>query len=121
MMARKAVENVGETASVQNVDEALNQGVEAPSEDIRVEENTELQAQNVDDDAKEVAEILVSNTFGSENQHMDVDGEVQMEHENVGVLADFDLNVEDMTIEFNGETFQDAQEESEHIYEVNIQ
>jgi len=121
MMARKAVENVEETAGIQNVDETLDQGVETPSEDIRVEENTESQAQKVDDEAREVAEILVSNTLGSENQQMDVDEEAQMQHENVGGLADFDLNVEDMTTDFNGETFQDAQEESEHIQEVNIQ
>jgi len=115
VMARKVVENVEETAGVQNVDETMDQGVETPYKVIRVEENTETQAQKVDDEAREVAEILVSNTLGSENQQMDVDKEAQMEHENVGGLADFDLNVKDMTTDFNGETFQDAQEESEHI------
>jgi len=50
MLAQKATENVGESADDhQNVEDALNQGVETPSEDVRVEENTELQAQNVDD------------------------------------------------------------------------
>jgi len=121
MMAKKAVENVEEIAGVQNVDETLDQGVKAPSEDIRVEENTETQVQKVDDEGREVAEILVSNTLGSENQQMDVVEEAQMEHENVGGLADFDLNVEYMTTEFNGEIFQDAQKESEHIQEENIE
>jgi len=119
MMTRKAVKNVEETAGVQNVDETLDQGVETPSEDIRFEENIEAQAQKVDDEAREVAEILVSNTLGSENQQMGVDEEAQMEHENVGGIVDFDLNVEDMTTDFDGENFQDAQEESEHIQEVN--
>ena len=68
MLAQRAVENVGESAEDhQKVDDTLNQGVEAPSEDIRVEENTEFQAQNVDENTKEVAEILVSNSFGSKN------------------------------------------------------
>jgi len=52
---------------------------------------------------------------------MDVVKEAQMEHENVGGLPDFDLNVEDMTTEFNGEIFQDAQEESKHIQEEIIE
>jgi len=64
MLARKAVENVGESSQDhQNVDVALNQGVETPSEDVRVEENTELQPQNVDKNTREVAEILVSNSL----------------------------------------------------------
>jgi len=121
MLAQKAVENVGESAGLQKVDDALNQGVEAPPEDISVEENNELQAQNVDDDAREVAEILVSNTFGSKNQQMDVDEEIQMEHDNVGIQADFDLNVEDIPTDLYGEIFQDAQEESENIQQENIQ
>jgi len=115
MLAHKVVENVGESVGLQKVDDALNQGVEAPHEDIRVEENTELQAQNVDDDVREVAEILVSNTFGSRNQQMDVDEEIQMEHENVGIQADFDLNVEDIPTDLYGEIFQDAREKSENI------
>jgi len=76
MFARKAVENVGESAEDhQKVDVTLNQGVEAPSEDVRVEENTEFQAQNVDENTREVVEILVSNSFGSKNQPMEIDEE----------------------------------------------
>jgi len=69
ILAQKALMNADKaTEDHQKIDEALNQGVEAPSEDIRAEENTELQAQNVDNDTREVVEILVSNTHGSKNQ-----------------------------------------------------
>ncbi|KEH17462.1 hypothetical protein MTR_0014s0490 [Medicago truncatula] len=109
----KAAENVGESdADHQNVEDSLNQGVEAPSEDVRVEENIELQAQNVDTDTRETAEILVSNTFGSENQPMDVEEEVVLEQENVEAHPDFDLNIEDTTNDLYEELFQDAQGEN---------
>jgi len=120
MLPKKTVENVGESAdNHKKVDDTLNQGIEASFEDLRVEENTEPQAQNVDEDNEEVFEILVSNSFGSKNQQMVVDEEIQPEHENVGVQDVFDLIVEDFSIDFNGEIFQDAQEESEIIQQDN--
>ena len=97
---------------LEKVKTTLSQGVEAPSKNIRVEENTEPEAQNVDDNNREVAEILVSNSFGSKNQPMEVDEEVQLEQENVGGQPDFDLNIADTTNDFNDEIFQDAQEEN---------
>jgi len=120
MLPKKTVENVGESAdNHKKVDDTLNQGIEASFEDLRVEENTKPQAQNVDEDNEEVFEILVSNSFGSKNQQMVVDEEIQPEHENVGVQDVFDLIVEDFSIDFNGEIFQDAQEESEIIQQDN--
>jgi len=78
MLAKKAVENVGESADDhQKVDDSLNQAVEEPSGDLGVEENTEPQAQNIDEDTREVAEILVSNSFGRKNQQKEVVEEVQ--------------------------------------------
>ena len=122
MLAHKAVEKVGESADGhQKVEDTMSQRVGAPSEDIRVEENTELQAQNVDKDTREVAEILVSNSFGSKNQPMEVDEEVQEEQENVGVQPDFDLNIEDTTNDFNNEIFQDAQDEHIQQDDQNVQ
>jgi hypothetical protein len=111
MLARKAVENVGESAEGQ-------QKVEAPSGDIRVEENTEQDAQNVENDTQEVAAILASNTLGSENQQMEVDDEVQV---NVGTHSDFDLNIEDTTNDLYNEIFQDAQGEDIQPNDQNVQ
>ena len=122
MLARKVVENVGESAEDhQKVDVALNQGTEAPSENVRVEENTELQAQSVDENTREVAEILVSNSFGSKNQPMEIDEEAQLEQENVGVHPDFDLNIEDTTNDLYNEIFQDAQRENIQQDDQNVQ
>ncbi|KEH27935.1 hypothetical protein MTR_5g049740 [Medicago truncatula] len=122
MLGKKAAENVGESdADHQNVEDSLNQGVEAPSEDVRVEENIELQAQNVDTDTRETAEILVSNTFGSENQPMDVEEEVVLEQENVEAHPDFDLNIEDTTNDLYEELFQDAQGENIQQDDQNVQ
>jgi len=122
MLAQKAVENVGESAEDhQKVDDTLNQSVEAPSEDIRVEENTEFQTQNVDENTREVAEILVSNSFGSKNQPMEIDEEAQLEQENVGVHPDFDLNVEDTTNDLYNEVFEDAQRENIQQDDQNVQ
>ena len=80
MLARKIVEKVRESVEDhQKVDATLNQGVEAPSKSLRVEENTKQHAQKVVDDKQEVAEILTSNTLRSENQQMDVDKETRLE------------------------------------------
>jgi hypothetical protein len=122
MLARRAVEKVGETTEGhQKVDSSLNQDVEAPSEILRVEENTEPEAQNVDENTREVAEILVSNSFGSKNQQMEVDEEIQMEQENVGGHSDFDLNIEDTTNDLYNEIFQDAQGEDIQPNDQNVQ
>jgi len=122
MLAQKAVEYVGESAEDhQKIDVTLNQGVEAPSEDVRVEENTEFQAQNVDENTREVAEILVSNSFGSKNQPMEIDEEAQLEQENVGVHPDFDLNIEDTTNDLYNEIFEDAQRENIKQDDQNVQ
>ncbi|XP_024638555.1 uncharacterized protein [Medicago truncatula] len=122
MLAKKAVEKAGESdADHQNVEDSLNQGVEAPSKDIRVEENTEPQAQNIDEDTKEVAEILVSNSFGSKDQPMDVDEEAVLEQENVEAHPDFDLNIEDTTNDLYEELFQDAQGENFQQDDQNVQ
>jgi len=121
MLARKAVENVGEFADDhQKVDASLNQAVEEPSGVLRVEENIEPQVQNVDEDTREVVEILVSNSFGSKDQQKEVVKEIQQEHENVGAQVDFDLNVEDFPTDFNEEIFQDAQAEIENIQQENF-
>jgi len=78
MLARKAVENVGESADDhQKVDESLNLAVEEPSRDLSVEENIEPQAQNDDEDTREVVEIMVFNSFGSKYQQKEVDEEIQ--------------------------------------------
>lgn len=122
MLGNKAAENVGESdADHQNVEDSLNQGVEAPSEDIRVEENIELQAQDIDDDTREVAEILVSDSFGSKNQPMDVEEEVVLEQENVEAHPNFDLNIEDTTNDLYDELFQDAQGENIQQDDQNVQ
>ena len=121
MLARKAVKNVGESADDhQKVDASLNEAVEEHSRVLRVEENTEPPAQNVDEDTRDVAEFLVSNSFGSKDQQKEVVEEIQQEHENVGVQADFDFNVENFPIDFNEEVFQDAQAEIENIQQENF-
>ncbi|AET03785.2 hypothetical protein MTR_8g075670 [Medicago truncatula] len=112
MLGKKAAEKVGESdADHQNVEDSLNQGVEAPSEDIR----------NVDDDIREVAEILVSDSFGSKNQPMDVEEEAVLEQENIEVHPDFDLNIEDNTNDLYDELFQDAQGENIQQDDQNVQ
>ena len=119
MLGKKAAEKVGKSdGDHQKVEDSLKQGVEAPSEDIRVEENTEIQSQNVDEDAREVAKILVSNSFGSKNQPMDVDEEAGLEQENVEAHPDFDLNIEDINTDFNNEVFQDGQETAQFVQET---
>jgi len=118
MLAGKAVKNVADHH--QKVDASLNQVVEEPSGVLRVEENTKPPAQNVDEETREVAEFLVSDSFGSKNQQKEADEEVQPEHENVGAQADFDLNVEDFPTDFNEEVFQDAQAEIENIQQENF-
>jgi len=51
---------------------------------------------------------MISNTFGSENQQMEVDAKnTQLidEHEHVNQI---DLNIEDFGSDFNNEVFQDG-------------
>jgi hypothetical protein len=104
MLARKAVEKVGESAEGhQKVGTTLNQGVETPSGDLRVEENTEKQAQKVDNDTQEVAEILASNMTIEEDDQVE-----QMEFS-----TGFDL-----ITDFNNELFQDGQETTQHVQET---
>lgn len=55
--------------------------------------------------------------LGRENQQMEVDTHHgAKEHEHIGNQIDFDLNIEDLSSDFNNDVFQDAQETavSEH-------
>jgi len=52
---------------------------------------------------------------------MEIDEEVQIEQENVGVQPDFDLNIEDTTTDFNNEIFQDTQDENIQQDDQNVQ
>lgn len=102
MLARKAVEKVGETAEGhQKADE------NSVDPNQRVEENTEKIAQNVDEDTQEVAEILASN--------MSMEEDVQVEQ--MEFTTGFDLNIEDVNTDFNNEVFQDGQDTTQHAQE----
>ncbi|XP_039682976.1 DNA ligase 1-like [Medicago truncatula] len=72
----------------------------------RVEENTEFDAQIVDDTTQEVAELLASNMSIDEE-------EVQVEH--MDFSTGIDLNVEDINTDFNNEVFQDGQETAQYV------
>lgn len=102
MLARKAVEKVGETAEG-------HQKADGNSVDpnLRVEENTEKDTQNVDEDTQKVAEILASN--------MSIEEDVQVEQ--MEFSTGFDLNIEDVNTDFNNEVFQDGQGTTQHVQE----
>jgi hypothetical protein len=83
-----------------------SRSVEEPSKDIRVDENIEQHAQKVDDDTREVVEILVSNAFGSENQQMEVDeGNTKFAGERGHIVNEIDLNIEDFGSDLNNDVF----------------
>ncbi|KEH38062.1 hypothetical protein MTR_2g460520 [Medicago truncatula] len=98
MLAKKAAEKFREfDADHQKVEDSLNK------------------------DTREVVEILVSNSFGSQNQPMDVDEEAVLEQENVEAHPYFDLNIEDTTNDLYNEIFQDAQGEQIQQGDQNVQ
>ncbi|KEH15728.1 hypothetical protein MTR_0611s0030, partial [Medicago truncatula] len=77
-------------------------------QDKRVEENTEFDAQNVDDDTQEMAEFLVSN--------MSIEEAVQ--EEQMDFSTRFDLNVEDINTDFN-EVFLEDKETAQIVQETS--
>ncbi|XP_024642227.1 uncharacterized protein [Medicago truncatula] len=103
-------------ASLQKEAEKVNQAEESEEipqdaasnpDDQRVEENTEFGTQNVDGKTQEVAELLASN--------MNIEEEAQ----DVEFSTGFDLNIEDINIDFNSELFQDGQETTQQAPKVS--
>ena len=68
--------------------------------DHRVEENTKKEAQNIDEETQEVAELLASNMSRKD----------PAQDEATEFSIGFDLNIEDFNSDFNNEVFQDSQE-----------